>query len=218
MPKRKTSGKDSKKIKAKPKKIPKSKASRPAKTSRPKTAKLKPVPDEFGTVTPYLVVRGGGEALEFYKKAFGATELSRQTTPDGKLIHGRMKIGDSIVMMSDEFPGGGASSPATLGSTSVTLHIYVDDVDNIWERALAAGARIAMPLDNQFWGERYGQLVDPFGHRWSISMQIRMDPEEMELKRKAAMELFSQSDPHGVNQGSDSELTPEQSASAAGVG
>src|SRR5579862_7916912 len=176
MPKRKPT-----KSRTAKKKSSKSRTAKKAITTSAKSSKrrIKPVPEGFTTVTPYLVVRGGVDALEFYKRAFGATEVSRQLTPDGKLIHGRMKIGNSIIMVSDEFQGGGASAPTTLGTTSVTLHVYVDDVDDLWERALAAGARIAMPLDNQFWGERYGQLVDPFGHRWSVSMQIEMDPEEM---------------------------------------
>ncbi len=213
MPKGKTARKAAKRKVGK--KLPsRSKAKKSKSNSRSRSQKLKPVPDEFGTVTPYLVVKGGQEALEFYKKAFGATELQRQTAPDGKLIHGRIKIGDSIVMLADEFEGGGASAPTTVGTTSVTLHIYADDVDNLWERALAAGARIAMPLENQFWGERYGQLVDPFGHRWSISMQILMDPEEMEIKRKAAMEMFSR----GEHAGKMTEVAPEQGEQAAGVG
>ncbi len=213
MPKGKTARKAAKRKVGK--KLPsRSKAKKSKSNSRSRSQKLKPVPDEFGTVTPYLVVKGGQEALEFYKKAFGATELQRQTAPDGKLIHGRIKIGDSIVMLADEFEGGGASAPTTVGTTSVTLHIYADDVDNLWERALAAGARIAMPLENQFWGDRYGQLVDPFGHRWSISMQILMDPEEMEIKRKAAMEMFSR----GEHAGKMTEVAPEQGEQAAGVG
>jgi PhnB protein len=221
MPKRKPAAKTSKKGRNKQSRAVTSKKNtkaKTAKTSATRKAKFSPIPDGFTTVTPYLVVRGGVDALEFYKKAFGATEISRQTTPDGKLIHGRIKLGNSIVMLSDEFQGGGASAPTTLGTTSVTLHVYVDDVDHFWERALASGARIAMPLDNQFWGERYGQLVDPFGHRWSVSMQIEMDPEEMELKRKAAEQMFAQGEHPAEEHSRGEELAAEESEQAAGVG
>ncbi len=179
-----------------------------------KKSSLSSVPKDFGTVTPYLVIDGAARAMEFYKKAFGAKELQRTAAPDGKLIHGRIKVGNSIVLMSDEFPGAEARSPSSIGTTTVTLHIYTDDVDKLWEQALAAGARIALPIDNTFWGERYGQLVDPFGHRWSISMQIKMDPKEMEAKRKAAMEMFSQRSSETLSSGEVMEEKP----AAAGVG
>ena len=111
--------------------------------------------------------------------------------PDGKILHARIKIGDSIVMISDEFPESYAKSPASLGSTTGTLHIYSGNVDKMWKLAVAAGARVIMPLDNQFWGERYGQLTDPFGHQWSLSMQVKMSAQEMETKRIAAMSMFA---------------------------
>jgi PhnB protein len=218
MPKRRAPAKSAKKGKTNQKRAKSSKKKVKSSQSSKPRKRLSAVPEGFTTVTPYLVVNDGAQAMEFYKKAFGATEILRQTTPDGKLIHGRLKVGDAIVMLADEFRGGGASAPTTLGSTSVTLHIYVDDVDALWERALSAGARIAMPLDNQFWGERYGQLVDPFGHRWSVSMQIEMDPEEMELKRKAAMEMFAKGE-HPEEMAPQEEGTaPEQTEQAAGVG
>ena len=143
-------------------------------------------------MTPYLIVQGGADAVEFYKKAFGAKELTRETMPDGKILHARIRIGDSIVMISDEFPGSCTKSPISLGSTTGTLHIYSKNVDKAWEQAIAAGAKIVMPLDNQFWGERYGQLSDPFGHQWSLSMQIKMTPKEKEDMRQAAMSVFAQ--------------------------
>ncbi len=111
--------------------------------------------------------------------------------PDGKILHARIKIGDSIVMISDEFPGPSTKSPASLGSTTGTLHIYAGNVDKMWEQAVAAGARVIMPLDNQFWGERYGQLADPFGHQWSLSMQVKMSAKEMKTKRIASMSMFA---------------------------
>jgi PhnB protein len=151
------------------------------------TKKLSPIPAGFRTVTPYLAVNGGLEALEFYKKAFGAKELRRQTTPEGKVVHARIKIGDSIVMLSDQF----GPAAATMGGI-VTLHIYSRDVDKLWGQATAAGAKIIFPIDDQYWGERYGQLLDPFGHRWSVSMQVKMSKEEREAKEKAAMTMFAQ--------------------------
>jgi len=139
-------------------------------------------------------VCGGVAALEFYKKAFGARELRRQTTPDGKLIHGRLKIGNSIVMMSDVFPGSGVADPSSVGTTTVTLHLYVKEVDRIWDRAVAAGAKVTMPLDNQYWGERYGHLLDPFGHHWSLSMRVKMSRAEKAAKQAEANAAFSRGD------------------------
>jgi len=177
--------------------MPRRVTSRRKKVSTRKRAarKLAPMPPGFRTVTPYLAVNGGKEALDFYKRAFGAKELNRQTTPDGKVVHARMKIGDSIVMLSDQF---GPPAGQTAGSI-VTLHIYSKDVDKLWQQATVAGAKILMPIDNQFWGERYGQLVDPFGHRWSLSMQVKMSKAERESKEKAAMAMFAQ-DQHAGQQ------------------
>ncbi len=163
------------------------------------SVKLNPIPTGFRTVTPYLAIEGAAQALEFYKKAFDAKELARQETPDGKIVHARVRIGDSLVMMSDVFPGSSSKSPYALGGSAVTLHLYSKDVDKMWQRALGAGARVVMPLDNQYWGERYGQLVDPFGHRWSISMQVKMSRQEMEEKEKAAMAKFAQSQHPGYS-------------------
>src|SRR5438309_10068177 len=162
--------------------------------ARPSPTKLSPIPPGFRTVTPYLAIDGAAQAIEFYKKAFGAKELSKQATPDGKIMNASVKIGDSIVLMSDIFPGSDAKSPNALGGSPVTLHIYVKDADRLWQTALSAGARVILPLDNQFWGERYGQLADPFGHRWSISMQVKMSREEMDAKQKEAMAVFAQSE------------------------
>jgi len=145
-------------------------------------------------VTPYLAIDGAAQALEFYKKAFGALELTRQATPDGKIIHAQVKIGDSIVMISDVFPGTESKSPDTLGGSPVTIHIYSKDADRLWQSALSAGARVITPIDNQFWGERYGQLADPFGHRWSIAMRVKMSREEMDAKQKEAMAMFAQNE------------------------
>jgi PhnB protein len=167
------------------------KSKRARKVTRARKPASLPIPRGFHTITPSLAVVGGTAALEFYKKAFGATELERQTTPDGKLIHGRVKIGDSMVLVADVFPGSDKAAPSTVETTTVTLHIYSNDVESLWDRAVAAGARITMPLDDQYWGERYGHLLDPFGHHWSLSMPIRMSAPVRERKRREAMAAFS---------------------------
>jgi uncharacterized glyoxalase superfamily protein PhnB len=132
------------------------------------------------TVTPHLVCAGAAEAIEFYKKAFGAEELSRLPGPDGKLMHAEIRIGDSTVMLVDENPEWGSMSPVTLKGSPVTLHLYVADVDAAWERALAAGAIGAMPPVDMFWGDRFAALSDPFGHSWSLATHVRdVSNEEM---------------------------------------
>ena len=162
--------------------------------SSSKKAKVRPlpIPAGFHTVTPSLAVVGGVQALEFYRRAFGAKELARQTTPDGKLIHGRIKIGDSIVLLSDVFQGSDRAAPSTVQTTTVTLHLYSSDVESLWNRAVDAGAKVTMPLEDQYWGERYGHLLDPFGHHWSLSMPIRMKKSERDAKQKQAMIAFAQ--------------------------
>ena len=168
------------------------KKSKKAKSKPRKAQKVDPIPKGFGTVTPYLTIDGAAQALEWYKKAFGAKEQMRQEVPGGKIMHARIKIGDSIVMLADYFPGGNSKDPKTLGSTPVTLHVYAKNVDKLWQQAVDAGATVNMPLDNQFWGERYGQLKDPFGHNWSLSQVILMSAKEKKEKQEAAMAMFSQ--------------------------
>jgi uncharacterized glyoxalase superfamily protein PhnB len=142
---------------------------------------VKPVPEGMHTVTPHLVCAGAAEAIEFYKRAFGAVEMARLPTPQGKLAHAMIGIGDSVVMLVDEFPEMGALSPTSLKGSPVTIHLYVADADATVERAVKAGAKITMPVAEQFWGDRYGQLVDPFGHRWSIGTHVRdVSMEEMQ--------------------------------------
>ena len=164
------------------------------KTTRKKTKpkKFEAVPVGFHTVTPSLAVKGAAQALEWYKKAFGAIELEREEVEGGMIMHARFKIGDSIIMMSDIFPGALHKSPLDLGAASVTLHVYLKNVDELWKRTVEAGARVDMQLDDMFWGERYGQLTDPFGHSWSLSKRIPMSKEEMERKRQEAMKMFEQ--------------------------
>lgn len=170
------------------------------KASSRKSKAVQAIPRGFHSVTPYLTVINGSEAIQFYKNAFGAKELLRHATPDGKILNAQIKIGDSIVMLSDEFPGSDTRSPASIGTSTVTLHIYTKDVNKLWDQAISAGARIVMPLSNQFWGERYGQISDPFGHRWSLSQQVKMSKEEMEALEKASMEMLGQGEHPGMQE------------------
>lgn len=162
---------------------------------------LKGVPDRYHTVTPSLVVDGAAKAIEFYKKAFGAEELGRAPGPGGKLMHAEIRIGDSVIMMSDEFPewGGCQSSKALKDGSPVTLHIYVDDADALFAKATAAGAKVKMPMMDAFWGDRYGRVTDPFGHEWSIAThKYDYTPEEMQKgfdEMMARMGQMAHSDP-----------------------
>ncbi len=159
-------------------------------TSGPRAAASTANPAGQRTVTPYLVIDGASKAIEFYKRAFGAKEVNRSPMPDGSIMHAAIRIGDSIIMMSDEFPGGDSKSPTSAGSTTVNLHINSKDVDKLWNQALNAGAKPTLPLENQFWGERYGKLQDPFGHIWSVSMPVKMSEKEKEAKRQAAFAMM----------------------------
>jgi len=149
---------------------------------------VKPIPDGYHTLTPYLTVRNAAKAIEFYKQAFGATERGVMKGPDGKVMHAELKIGDSIVMLADEFPDFGAVSPESVGGSSSGLHIYVDNVDEAFARAVKAGAQTEMPVSDQFWGDRYGKLKDPFGHKWSIATHVKdMSADEMKRNMDEAM-------------------------------
>jgi PhnB protein len=142
--------------------------------------KVNPIPEGMHTVTPHLVCAGAGEAIDFYVKAFGAVETSRLPGPDGKLMHGSVKIGDSEIFLVDEMPAYGVMGPKSLKGSPVTIHLYVENVDAVVERAVAAGCKVTMPVADQFWGDRYGQLQDPFGHNWSVATHVRdATPEEM---------------------------------------
>jgi PhnB protein len=144
-------------------------------------AKVKPVPDGMRTVTPHLVCAGAADAIEFYKKAFNARELARLPGPDGKLMHAMIRIGDSDVMLMDECPEWGSLGPKSLKGSPVTIHLAVENVDAVAERAVAAGAAIKMPVQDMFWGDRYGVLEDPFGHQWSVATHIRdLSAEEIQ--------------------------------------
>jgi uncharacterized glyoxalase superfamily protein PhnB len=142
---------------------------------------VKPIPDGFHTVTPHLVCEGAAGAIDFYKQAFNAVEMSRMPGPQGKLMHAMVRIGDSPVMLADDFPDWGSFGPKSLKGSPVTIHLYVEDVDAVVKQALAAGAKIKMPVDDMFWGDRYGILEDPFGHYWSVGTHQRdMTAEEMQ--------------------------------------
>ena len=142
--------------------------------------KAKPVPDDMHTVTPHLVCAGAADAIEFYKKAFNAVEGGRLPGPNGRLMHAMVRIEGSAVMLVDEMPEWGALGPKSLKGSPVTIHLYVEDVDAFVKRAVAAGAKITMPVADMFWGDRYGRLEDPFGHHWSVATHKRdLSPEEI---------------------------------------
>ncbi len=148
------------------------------------TASLKPIPQDFHTVTPSLIVRNGARAIEFYKKALGAEELMRMPGPDGKIMHAELKIGDSIIFLTDENPDMGCKSPQTLGGSAGTLYLYVEDVDKAFQRAIDAGGKTTMPVADMFWGDRFGQFVDPYGHTWGLSTH-KEDLTEQEIEERA---------------------------------
>ena len=147
---------------------------------------VSPIPEGYHSVTPYLVMKNAAAAIEFYKEAFGAVELLRMAAPGGKIGHAEIKIGDSPVMLADEYPDMGFKGPESLGGTPVSLMIYVDDVDKIYPQAIAAGGKEVRPLQNQFYGDRSGTLTDPFGHVWTISTHVEDVPEEELAKRAEA--------------------------------
>ena len=142
---------------------------------------VKPIPDGMHSLTPHLICAGAAEAIEFYKKAFNAVEGARLPGPGGKLMHAVIRIGDSALMLVDENPQWGLLGPTALKGSPVTVHLYADDVDAVVAQAVAAGARITMPVADMFWGDRYGQLEDPFGHRWSVATHTRdLSPTEIQ--------------------------------------
>jgi uncharacterized glyoxalase superfamily protein PhnB len=152
------------------------------------STQVKPIPSGFQTLTPHLVVKGASRAIDFYKKAFGAQEIGRLTGPDGKsIMHADLKIGDSHVFLVDEFPQMGCRGPEGGSGTAVTIHIYVEDVDAAFGKAVAAGAQVKMPVSDMFWGDRYGVLTDPFGHAWSIATHKEdLAPEEIRKRARTA--------------------------------
>jgi PhnB protein len=153
-----------------------------------------PIPEGYHTVTPYLAVEDAAEAIEYYKKAFGAKERVRMDAPGGKIGHAELEIGDSLVMLSDPFPQATTKPPKQLGGTSASVFLYVEDVDSVVQDAIDAGATITMPIENQFWGDRFGSITDPFGHLWSIATHVEdVPPDEIAERAKAAMAAMSSS-------------------------
>jgi PhnB protein len=152
----------------------------------------KPIPEGYHTVTPYLAVDDAAEAIAYYTKAFGANERSRMEAPDGSIGHAELEIGDSIVMLSDPFPQATTRTPKELGGTTATVFLYVEDVDAVVKRAVDAGATVTMEVADQFWGDRFGAITDPFGHSWSIATHVEdVPPDEMARRAEEAMAQMS---------------------------
>jgi PhnB protein len=153
--------------------------------------RVKSIPEGCHTVTPYLMVRGADRAIDFYKRAFGAEELMRMPGPDGKsIMHAELRIGDSPIFLADEFPDMGSGSPQSVGGTAISLHLYVEDVDAAFKQAVSAGATVQMPVADMFWGDRYGKLIDPFGHQWGMATHKEdLTPQEI---GKRAETFFAQ--------------------------
>lgn len=150
-------------------------------------SKVKPIPEGYHTATPYLIVKGAASAIEFYKKAFGAKELMRFAGPNDTIGHAEIKIGDSAIMLADEVPQMGHRSPQSLGGSPVSILLYVEDVDTVFNQAVAAGAKVQRPVQDQFYGDRTGGVTDPFGHAWYISTHVEdVSPEEMRKRAAAA--------------------------------
>jgi len=148
----------------------------------------KPIPDGYPQVMPYLIIDGAGAAIDFYSSVLGATERMRMPAPEGKVGHAELELGDSVIMLSDEFPEMGASSPKTVGGTPVTVMVYVDDVDTVFDRAVKAGATSLRPVEDKFYGDRGGEFEDRWGHRWSIATHIEDVPPDEMARRVAALE------------------------------
>lgn len=149
------------------------------------TKGVKPIPDGYHAVTPYLIVKGAASAIDFYKKALGAREMLRMPAPADRIGHAELRFGDSVVMLADEFPEMGARSPQSLGGSPVSIYLYVEDVDTVFGRAIAAGATLVKPVQDQFYGDRTGSFTDPFGHSWHIATHTEdLSPDE--LKKRAA--------------------------------
>jgi PhnB protein len=150
-------------------------------------ANVKPIPDNYPQVTPYLCVDGADAAIRFYNTVLGATERGRLAGPDGKVGHAELQLGDSLIMLADEYPDMGLRGPKAIGGTPVTISVYVEDVDAVFDRALEAGATLLRPVETQFYGDRAGQFEDPFGHRWNVATHVEdVPPEEMAKRAEQA--------------------------------
>jgi PhnB protein len=152
-------------------------------------ATVQPIPEGYPQITPYLCVDGASAAIEFYSEVFGATERMRMDDPDGRIGHAELQLGDSVLMLADEYPDLGIRGPKTIGGTPVTLSVYVEDVDSVVDRAVKAGAKMLRPVEEKFYGDRAGQFEDPFGHRWSVATHVEdMPPEEMAKRAAGGMD------------------------------
>jgi len=152
------------------------------------------IPKGYHTLTPYMTVRNAARAIEFYKQAFGAEEKGVMKGPDGKVMHAELRIGDSLFMLADEYPEFGSLSPQSTGGSGMGLHIYVEDVDSSFDRAIKAGGKVEMPVSDMFWGDRYGKLVDPFGHKWSIATHKQdLSAEDIEQAQSEFMKHMPKS-------------------------
>ena len=150
---------------------------------------MNPIPSDYPVISPYLCIKGAAAAIDFYKQAFGATERTRMAAPDGTVMHAEMMIGDGLFMLADEFPEMGFRSSQTLGGSPVTVHVYVADVDALVAQAVAAGAKLARPVQNQFYGDRTASLTDPFGHVWYFATRVEdVAPDEMKRRSEAMMQ------------------------------
>jgi len=149
---------------------------------------IKAIPDGYRTATPYLIIKGASAAIDFYKRAFGATETMRMVDPKGRIGHAEIRIGDSVIMLADEHPDMGYRSPRSLGGSSVSILLYLENVDAVFDRAVAAGATAQRPVTDQFYGDRSGTLEDPFGHVWTVATHVEdVPPEEMRRRAEQAM-------------------------------
>ena len=146
---------------------------------------VKPIPEGYHAITPYLSIKGASDAIEFYKKAFGASEVMRMAQPDGRIGHAELQFGDSRIMLADEHPEMDFRSPRAIGGTPVMLHLYVDDVDTVVSRAVSAGAKALRPVEDQFYGDRSGSVVDPYGHVWQVATH-KEDLSMDEIRKRAA--------------------------------
>ena len=156
------------------------------------TAKTSPIPEGFHSITPDLIVRDAADAIDFYKRAFCAVERYRMQSPDGKsIVHAELVIGNSVMFLCDESATCNTKSPETLKGTTSSLHLYVEDVDAVFARAVQEGATVAMPLENMFWGDRFGAILDPFGHRWSLATHVE-DLSSEEIERRGAEFMAAQ--------------------------
>ncbi len=148
---------------------------------------VRAIPEGYHSISPSLTCKNAASAIDFYKSVFGATEIMRMPGPEGKIMHAELKIGDSIIFINDEFPGM-AAAPAPGVTPSTYLFLYTEDVDSVYNRAVSMGSKVTMPLDNMFWGDRYGKVMDPFGHQWGVAQHVEdVAPDEMKRRQDAAM-------------------------------